>query len=164
MRMWPRACALPVADTAQAQCVPRSVNEDGALSPTRAPSIANGGIGRLGGERGDCRRWREEGAERVAAVDKIEGRRKPEDFIGHRNRTIEQKTKYADVVELVDSVDLGSSVFDVQVRVLSSAPTINRVAKCHPVYSFVRLKQDLNRLNATRMSVAGDGWTEPNPD
>ena len=31
-------------------------------------------------------------------------------------------TKYADVVELVDSVDLGSSVFDVQVRVLSSAP------------------------------------------
>ena len=29
---------------------------------------------------------------------------------------------YADVVELVDSVDLGSSVFDVQVRVLSSAP------------------------------------------
>ena len=30
--------------------------------------------------------------------------------------------KSADVVELVDSVDLGSSVFDVQVRVLSSAP------------------------------------------
>ena len=32
------------------------------------------------------------------------------------------KIKHADVVELVDSVDLGSSVFDVQVRVLSSAP------------------------------------------
>ena len=32
------------------------------------------------------------------------------------------KIQYADVVELVDSVDLGSSVFDVQVRVLSSAP------------------------------------------
>ena len=29
----------------------------------------------------------------------------------------------ADVVELVDSVDLGSSVLDVQVRVLSSAPS-----------------------------------------
>ena len=26
------------------------------------------------------------GAERVAAVDKIEDQRKPEDFIGHRNR------------------------------------------------------------------------------
>ena len=26
------------------------------------------------------------GAERVAAVDKIEEKRKPEDFIGHRNR------------------------------------------------------------------------------
>ena len=32
------------------------------------------------------------------------------------------KIEYADVVELVDSVDLGSSVIDVQVRVLSSAP------------------------------------------
>ena len=30
--------------------------------------------------------------------------------------------QYAGVVELVDSVDLGSSVFDVQVRVLSPAP------------------------------------------
>ena len=30
--------------------------------------------------------------------------------------------EYAGMVELVDSVDLGSSVFDVQVRVLSSAP------------------------------------------
>ena len=40
----------------------------------------------LNGERADCRRWREEGGERVAAVDKIEDRHKPEDFIGHRNR------------------------------------------------------------------------------
>ena len=38
------------------------------------------------GERGDRRRGREKGAERVAAVDKIEEKRKPEDFIGHRNR------------------------------------------------------------------------------
>ena len=32
-----------------------------------------------------------------------------------------QKTKYADVAELADALDLGSSVFDVQVQVLSSA-------------------------------------------
>ena len=38
------------------------------------------------GERCDRRRWRMKGAERVAAVDKIEDQRKPEDFIGHRNR------------------------------------------------------------------------------
>ncbi len=38
------------------------------------------------GERCDRRRWRSKGAERVAAVDKIEDQRKPEDFIGHRNR------------------------------------------------------------------------------
>ena len=38
------------------------------------------------GERCDRRRWREKGAERVAAVDKIEEKREPEDFIGHRNR------------------------------------------------------------------------------
>ena len=37
-------------------------------------------------ERCDRRRWRMKGAERVAAVDKIEDQRKPEDFIGHRNR------------------------------------------------------------------------------
>ena len=29
------------------------------------------------------------GAERVAAVNKIEEKRKPEDFIGHRNRAIQ---------------------------------------------------------------------------
>ena len=38
------------------------------------------------GERPDRRQWREKGGERVAAVDKIEEKRKPEDFIGHRNR------------------------------------------------------------------------------
>ena len=36
-------------------------------------------------ERADCRRRREKGGERVAAVDKIEDQRKPDDFIGHRN-------------------------------------------------------------------------------
>ena len=45
----------------------------------RAPIIQDG-------ERCDRRRWRMKGAERVAAVDKIEDQRKPEDFIGHRNR------------------------------------------------------------------------------
>ena len=38
-------------------------------------------------ERWECRLWREKRPERVAAVDKIEDWRKPEDFIGHRNRT-----------------------------------------------------------------------------
>ena len=38
------------------------------------------------GERGERRRWRIQRPERVAAVDKIEGKRKPEDFIGHRKR------------------------------------------------------------------------------
>ena len=38
------------------------------------------------GERCDRCRWRSKGAERVAAVDKIEEKRKPQNFIGHRNR------------------------------------------------------------------------------
>ena len=38
------------------------------------------------GERCDRCLWQEKGAERVAAVDKIEEKRKPGDFIGHRNR------------------------------------------------------------------------------
>ena len=38
------------------------------------------------GERTDRRQWRKKGGKRVAAVDKIEEERKPEDFIGHRNR------------------------------------------------------------------------------
>ena len=42
------------------------------------------------GERWERRRWREERPERVAAVDKIEGKRKPEDFIGHRNRNCQK--------------------------------------------------------------------------
>ncbi len=44
------------------------------------------------GERAECRQWQEEGGERVAAVDKIEEKRKPEDFIGHRNRTVIQQS------------------------------------------------------------------------
>ena len=51
MRAWPRACALPVAEAAQAQRVPRSVQEEAAVPATRAPSIANGGIGRHVGFR-----------------------------------------------------------------------------------------------------------------
>ena len=39
------------------------------------------------GERGERRLWRMKRPERVAAVDKIEDQRKPEDFVGHRNRT-----------------------------------------------------------------------------
>ncbi len=38
------------------------------------------------GERWERRRRREERPERVAAVEKIEGKRKPDDFFGHRNR------------------------------------------------------------------------------
>ena len=55
------------------------------------------------GERGDCRQWRKKGAERVAVVDKIEGMRKPEDFIGYHNRkkpiTAEQFITPAGVME-----------------------------------------------------------------
>ena len=36
-------------------------------------------------ERWERRQWRRKRPERVAAVDKIEEMRKPEDFIGHRN-------------------------------------------------------------------------------
>ena len=43
--------------------------------------------------------------ERVAAVDKIEEKRKPDDFIGHRNR---KAIEYAGVVELADTYDLGA--------------------------------------------------------
>ena len=39
-----------------------------------------------GGERRERHLWWEERPERVTAVDKIEEKRKPEDFIGHRNR------------------------------------------------------------------------------
>ena len=42
------------------------------------------------GERGERRQWREERPERVAAADKIEEKRKPEDFIGHRNRNCQK--------------------------------------------------------------------------
>jgi len=38
-----------------------------------------------GRERGERCRWQEERPERVAAVEKIEDLRKPEDFFGHRN-------------------------------------------------------------------------------
>ena len=38
------------------------------------------------GERWERRRGRMKRPERVAAVEKIEGQRKPDDFFGHRNR------------------------------------------------------------------------------
>ena len=41
------------------------------------------------------------------------------------------------MVELVDSVDLGSSVFDVQVRVLSSAPNKNESYDTIGIATFV---------------------------
>jgi len=41
-----------------------------------------------GGERSEHCQWQITRGERVAAVDKIEEMRKPEDFIGHRNRHI----------------------------------------------------------------------------
>ena len=44
------------------------------------------GLGVPGGERVDRRLWRRKGDERVAAVEKIEDQRKPEDFFGYRNR------------------------------------------------------------------------------
>ena len=38
------------------------------------------------GERTERCRWQMKRGERVAAVEKIEEKRKPEDFFGHRNR------------------------------------------------------------------------------
>ena len=43
------------------------------------------------GERDDRCLWQRKGVEQVAAVDKIEDSRKPEDFIGHRNRGTRRK-------------------------------------------------------------------------
>ena len=55
---------------------------------------------------------------------------------GNRNRKYNAiKLINADVVELVDSVDLGSSVIDVQVRVLSSAPKILN-AKAFGIFTY----------------------------
>ena len=54
-----------------------------------APTASNDGAASLGapsGERVDRRLWRRKGDERVAAVEKIEDQRKPEDFFGYRNR------------------------------------------------------------------------------
>ena len=43
------------------------------------------------------------------------------------------------MVELVDSVDLGSSVFDVQVRVLLPAPENDKFRQKLVVFSYIRL-------------------------
>ena len=42
------------------------------------------------GERPDRRQWRKKGRERVAVVQKIEDKRKPDDFLGYRNRSTEK--------------------------------------------------------------------------
>ena len=42
------------------------------------------------GERTERCRWQKKRGERVAAVEKIEEKRKPEDFFGHRNRKVPQ--------------------------------------------------------------------------
>ena len=41
----------------------------------------------LDGEQADCRRWREEGGERVAAVGERRSRTVGKEITGHRNRT-----------------------------------------------------------------------------
>lgn len=53
-------------------------------------------------------------------------------------RACYRNKNYADVVELVDSVDLGSSVFDVQVRVLSSAPNKQKWLYAVSAYFLIR--------------------------
>jgi len=58
----------------------------------RRKAVRNDNVrGALPGERCERRRWRMKEAERVTAVDKIEEKRKPEDFIGHRNRTSQEQ-------------------------------------------------------------------------
>ena len=61
------------------------------------------------GERWERRRWREERPERVAAVDRCQGAPPTQADVGHRNRETTNNLIYADVVELVDSLDLGSN-------------------------------------------------------
>ena len=51
----------------------------GAHSAQRLPCVK--------GERCERRRWRMKRPERVAAVEKIEDQRKPDDFFGYRNRS-----------------------------------------------------------------------------
>ena len=48
------------------------------------------------GERCERRQWRKKRAERVAAVEKIEEKRKPDDFFGHRNRGKKMSKKAVD--------------------------------------------------------------------
>ena len=76
-------------------------------------SVGSDGSAACGG-RSDLSEWPRSIAD--------EGFSKPRKISGTATGRIAQNFINADVVELVDSVDLGSSVFDVQVRVLSSAP------------------------------------------
>jgi len=76
---WGVSRPSPVAKSREASEWPRSVCNAGAPSPRRTQGTATG-------ERGERCRWQIKRAKRVAAVDKIEDQRKPEDFIGYRNR------------------------------------------------------------------------------
>ena len=62
-----------------------------------------------------------------AAVDRCQGNPLPKTNVGHRKSSVawmrpKTKAKYAGVVKLADTPDLGSGVFDVQVQILSPAP------------------------------------------
>ena len=69
--------------------------------------------------------------------------------------------KYGRVVDLVDSLDSGSSVHCGRAGSSPASPTKKGR---HPFGCLLFLlgRRDLNNLNATRTSVAGDGSTEPN--
>ena len=65
------------------------------------------------------------------------------------------------MVELVDSVDLGSTAVGVQVRVLLPAPTIKEGAVAPSFIVLLRKDRTRTQLHAARTSAAGDGLTEP---
>ena len=69
-------------------------------APTHSDDSA-AGLGAPGGERVDRRLWRSKGDERVAAVEKIEDQRKPEDFFGYRNRIAPYEGKFPFMTAIV---------------------------------------------------------------
>ena len=69
------------------------------------------------GERPDRCRWQRKGGERVAAVDKIEEKRKPEDFIGHRNRNTGRAVTHV----LVNDPTTGYGIFIENMLVAAAA-------------------------------------------
>ena len=66
-----------------------------------------------GGERGERCRWQMKRAERVAAVEKIEEKRKPEDFFGHRNRYVVLKIGHSPCLFLQTDSPLKEGAKDV---------------------------------------------------